>query len=98
MTAEKRPMKPKEPIPKFASREDEAQFWDTHDFADYWDEWKPVKIRFAQNLSEGITVRFDPETLQELRKQAHEQGLGPTTLVRLWVLERLRGKHVSSSS
>jgi len=82
--------KPKEPIPEFHTREEEAEFWDTHDVADYWDELKPVKVTFAKNLSEGITVRFDKDTLATIRAQAREQGVGPTTLVRIWVLERLR--------
>ena len=77
-------------IPKFANRQEEAELWDTHDLSDYWDEFKPVKARFAKNLSGGITVRFDPETLAKLRTKAHEQGIGPTTLIRMWVLERLR--------
>jgi CopG antitoxin of type II toxin-antitoxin system len=31
-------------IPKFKSKDEEAKFWDTHSFADYWDEFKPVDI------------------------------------------------------
>ena len=30
-------------IPEFASREEEAEFWDTHDFTDYLDELEPVR-------------------------------------------------------
>jgi len=82
-------------IPQFASREEEAEFWDTHDITDYLDEMRPVKLEVAKNLSKGITLRFDEETLQELRQLAHERGIGPTTLVRMWILERLHG---SSSS
>ncbi len=77
MTARERRMKPKEPIPEFQSREEEARFWDTHDLAHYWDEFKPVKVRFAKNLSEGITIRFDPETLGRLRAEAKKKGRGP---------------------
>src|SRR5690242_8956365 len=77
-------------IPQFASYEEEAAFWDTHDVSDYWDELRPVQVRFARNLSEGITVRLEPETLAELRSYAKEQGIGPTTLMRMWVLERLK--------
>ena len=88
MTAE-RQMKHKAPIPEFASREEEAEFWDTHDLADYWDDFKPVRVRFAKNLSQGITVRLDPETLEQLRFRAHQKGIGPTTLARMWILERL---------
>lgn len=78
-------------IPAFKSIEEEAKFWDTHSFADYWDGFKPVKVRFAKNLSEGVTVRFDPVTSNKLRVEAHQKGIGPTTLIRMWVMERLGG-------
>lgn len=77
-------------IPNFTSREEEAQFWDTHDFTDYADEFHPVRVRVAKNLSEGITIRFDHKTLSALRNRASEKGIGPTTLVRMWVLEHLK--------
>ncbi len=80
------------PIPKFKSREEEAEFWDTHSLADYWDEFKPAQAHFAKNLSQVLPVRFDMETLEKLRKQARKKGIGPTTLVRMWVLERLESK------
>jgi len=89
-TVKKTRFKPKEPIPDFASREQMAEFWDTHDIADYWDELKPIEVKFAKDLSVGITVRFDGGTLKELRERGKAMGIGPTTLVRLWVLERLR--------
>ncbi|OGG27557.1 hypothetical protein A3A64_02895 [Candidatus Gottesmanbacteria bacterium RIFCSPLOWO2_01_FULL_48_11] len=73
-----------------ATREELAKFWDTHSFADYWDEFKPVKVRFAKNLSEGATIRFDDKTLTKLRKVAAKKGMGPTTLARMWILERLQ--------
>lgn len=77
-------------IPHFTSRKEEAEFWDTHDIADYWEELKPVRVRFSKNLSEGITVRLDPEALRKLRERAHAQGIGPSTLARMWILEHLR--------
>ncbi len=76
-------------IPVFGSRQDEAEFWDSHDITDYLDELRPVKVRFAKHLSEGITIRFDPETLGRLRQEAKKKGIGPTTLARMWILERL---------
>ncbi|MBM2827035.1 MAG: hypothetical protein HW403_1099 [Dehalococcoidia bacterium] len=88
MTEQKR--KEKTPIPDFKNYQEEAEFWDTHSFADYWDEFKPVKVRFAKNLSEGITIRLDTVSLAQLRSLAHEKGIGPTTLMRMWILERLK--------
>ncbi len=84
--------KNKSRIPKFKNRQEEAKFFDMHDMADYQDEFKTVRARFAKNLSEGITIRLDPETLSDLRSRAHEKGIGPTTLARMWVLEHLRGQ------
>lgn len=84
------PTRPPRRIPEFASREAMAQFWDTHDISDYWDELRPVRVRVAKNLSQGITVRLDPETLAQLRTTARAKGIGPTTLARMWILEQLR--------
>ncbi len=84
-------------IPEFASREEETEFWDTHDITDYLDELTPVKVRFAKNLSEGITIRFDTDTLATLRHEAKKKGVGPTTLARMWIKERLQGKRADSA-
>ena len=96
MTAKKkRKMKKEEsPISTFATYEEEAAFWDTHDLADYWDEFKLVKVRFAKklsHLSETLNIRLDPEDVVKLRQEAHKKGIGPTTLVRMWVREHLHG-------
>ena len=77
-------------IPDFETRQEEAAFWDTHDITDFEDEFKPVSARFAKRLSEGITIRLDSETLRTLRAEAREKGIGPTTLARMGILERLK--------
>jgi len=77
-------------IPEFKSLEEEAHFWDTHSTADFKNEFKPAEVRFAKNLTEGITIRFDPETLGKLRQFAYRRGIGPTTLARMWVVEQLQ--------
>lgn len=79
-------------IPDFASREAEAAWFDSHDMADYQDEFQTVRARFAKNLSGSLNIRLDADTLIQLRQQAHERGVGPTTLARMWILERLRGE------
>jgi CopG antitoxin of type II toxin-antitoxin system len=84
--------KEKPRIPEFASRAEEAEFWDTHSMADYWDDLKPVRVRFVKKLSQGITIRFDPPTLDKLRGQPYQKGIGPTTLTRMWILEHLADK------
>lgn len=77
-------------IPTFTSREEEAKFWETHSVSEFSEELKSVKVHFAKNLSEGITIRFDQPALNKLREIAHHKGLGPTTLARMWILEHLQ--------
>ena len=55
--------------------------------ADYWSETRPVQARFAKNLSMVLPVRFDAETLEKLRLEASKKGIGPTTLVRMLILQ-----------
>ncbi len=77
-------------IPNFRNREEEAEFWDTHEFTEFLDETRPVKLRVRKNLSEGITVRLDRQDRDELERRAAEQGIGSSTLVRMWIKDRLR--------
>lgn len=67
MTQHARHTQPQSRTPTFASREEEAAWWDSHDLADYQDEFKTVRARFATHLSEGVTVPHDPEMRAEPR-------------------------------
>jgi predicted glycoside hydrolase/deacetylase ChbG (UPF0249 family) len=62
--------KPSRRIPDFATREEEAEWWDTHSITDYLDELEPVQVRFAKNLSSPIAVRLDPQDRVELNRRA----------------------------
>lgn len=88
MNAKQRP--DKDPIPRFATREEEAQFWDTHDFTDYWDEWEPANLEASPNLHSSILVSFDGEALSLIYKYADAEGVNAESLVRTWILERLQ--------
>jgi hypothetical protein len=79
-------------IPEFSSREEEAAWFDTHDLADYQDEFTTVKVRFRKNLSAGLHIRLDADSLTKLRATAHRRGIGPTTLARMWILEHLNAQ------
>lgn len=82
---------PANKIPDFHSREEEAAFWDSHDFTEFLDESRPVTLRIGKQLSAGLSVRPDRHDRQELEQRASEQSMGPSILVRMWIKERLRG-------
>jgi len=77
-------------IPKFKNRQEEIKFWDTHSIADYTNELKRVKVNVAKPLKMTFTVRLDPDTIKQLDKFARGKGLGPRTLARMWLLEKLK--------
>ena len=53
----------KDPIPEFATREEEAEFWDTHDFTDYWDELEPANVTVSPNLESSFQIPLDDKAL-----------------------------------
>ncbi len=76
------------PIKPFKTLEEEAHFWDTHDAIDVLG--KDVKVGFHQaNKTGTLTIRFEPKKLQSLREKADRIGVGPTTLARMWIMEKL---------
>lgn len=78
-------------IPDFESIEEEAEFWDTHDFTDYEHELEPVEFEIAKPLKATwmLSIRLDKETFDALREIAKAKGLGASTLARMWILEEL---------
>ncbi len=79
----------------FKDREKEAKFWEDN-FNEAQNTGKPIKVTFAKNLSETVNIRLDPTTLTIVRKQAQAQGLGPTQLIRMWIMEKVSDKQIGS--
>ena len=56
-----------------------------------WDETdEVVSVEVKKPLDKVIPVRLSSDKWEELRKEAAELGIGPTTLARMWILEHLR--------
>ena len=77
------------PIEPFASVEEEAEFWDSHSVISAIKSGSLVGFRQVKKTS-TLTVRFEPSDLEQIREEANQRGVGPTTLVRMWVREHLR--------
>ena len=89
VTARKPATRTKSRIPRFRSLAEEAEFWDTHDSTEFEDEFKEVKIRVARPLVHVLAVRLDAKTIDQLAAVGRKKGVGPSTLARMWLLERL---------
>ena len=78
-------------IPAFNNIEEEAEFWDTHDVTEFvGNELTPVEVTIGGELADRLTVRLEQADREALDRHARAKGVGPSTLVRMWVKERLR--------
>ena len=84
--------KKKSKIPNFISIQEEAEFWDTHDFSDYWDELEDVDIVFEADRpkEESLILRVRKDIKNKLKKEARKRGLNLSTLARMWLMEKLQ--------
>ncbi len=56
-----------------------------------WDESdEVVQVEVKKPLDKVIPVRLSADKWEDIRREAKELGVGPTTLARMWILERLR--------
>lgn len=81
-------------LPDFQSREELAEFWDTHSFTDYLEDLEPAKADIAEEvtapLSEVTQVRLDKATDRKLAAYARERGIWKSTLLRMIAIDWLR--------
>lgn len=77
-------------MPTFKNDEELAKFWDTHDLTDFWDELEVVNDAvFEKSKKRTISLRLDQERIKFLKRLAHQLGLGYTSLIRSWIIERI---------
>lgn len=81
----------KDPIPQFKTVQEEAEFWDMHDTADYPEIWQPIGVKFRRK-EKVVAVRFRQRTFSAIRQQAIRLGIRPTTLVRMVMTQWLNSE------
>ena len=75
-------------ISKARSYQEIGEFWDTHDLADYWDQTSPAG--FDVNIeSETIYYPVERDIAATISSAAKQRGVSPTTLLNLWLQERI---------
>lgn len=74
------------------SYEEEANWWDTHDWGEFWDELKDVDIVFdlKKPKTETLILRLQKGMKAKIERVARSKGLNTSTLARMWLLEKLR--------
>ena len=66
---------------------------------DTWrDDDEVVELEFKRPLDKVIPVRLPSREWEALYREARELGVGPTTLSRMWILEKLRSVRAAKKS
>lgn len=88
-------------LPDFASREELAEFWDTHSFTDFLSDLEPGKAHIAEDVTAPLTtvtqVRLDKATDRQLATIAKQRGIRKSTLLRMIAIEWLRNQERHAS-
>ncbi len=76
-------------VPEFATYEEEADFWDHLDTADFMEDdgqW----FHFETPCKRAIRVAILPEIAEELSQKAQAQGVSIETLVNTLLIDHIR--------
>ena len=66
---------------------------------DTWrDDDEVVELEVKRPLDKVIPVRLPSREWEALYREARELGVGPTTLSRMWILEKLRSVRAAKKS
>ena len=74
------------------SYKEEAEWWDSHDWGEFWDELEDVDIvvELEKPRDETIVLRVQKQVKDRLDKFARGLGLNLSTLARMWLMEKLQ--------
>lgn len=78
-------------LPVFETEEEFAQFVETHDMGEYWDEFEDVTdVEITIPKPTDAFVSVSPELEERIKKMATEKGVPYQKLIQQWLMERLR--------
>lgn len=94
MPRRKRTARLRKPIPAFASEAAEAEFWATHDTADYvdWSAARPVIFPDLKPSTTTISLRLPTHLLADLKRLANRRDVPYQSLLKVFLAERLEAE------
>jgi hypothetical protein len=88
-----------DPIPnEFATYEDAAAFWDTHDTTDYPDAFQTVEVEEVTLRQRRYEVEIDEDVVRMLQEQARKRALPISRLASDLLRQQLLPSSTSSPS
>ncbi len=75
-------------LPQTDSIQGLAQFWDTHDLADFEAELEEADEPIFERAT-TVTLRLESGEVEAVKRIAESQGVADVDLIRQWVLEKI---------
>ena len=84
-------MKDLKKIPNFKNRDEEAQFWGTHDSTDYvdWSGAQKTVFPYLKSSTEAISLRLPSPLLARIKGLANEKDVPYQSLMKIFLSERV---------
>ena len=81
------------PIPKFASEDEEREFWEQHDSSEYldWSQAQQVIMPKLKPTTKTISLRLPQHLLDSIKAAANARDVPYQSLIKVWLQEKLHG-------
>ena len=77
-------------MPSIRDEREAAAVLESNSPLDHPEQWvESEEVKAERPLSHILAVRLDARTIDRLATLARRKGIGPSTLARMWLLERL---------
>ena len=81
-------------IPNFATEQDAAEWFATHDTAPYLDVLEevkePIPVVRSRPTKKPVGLRIRSDYLEAVKQVAERKGIPYQTLIQMWLVEKLR--------
>lgn len=79
-------------IPHFKNEDEERDFWATHDFTDYLDQFRPVKLDLSElkPSTESISLRLPQFLLARIKQLANSKDVPYQSLMKIFLAEKVK--------
>ena len=78
-------------MPSFKNEDEEREFWATHDFTDYKDNFEPVKLDLSalKPSTQTISLRLPEYLLASIKQLANKNDVPYQSLMKIFLAEKV---------
>lgn len=82
-------------LPKFKNEDEERDFWSTHDFTDYIDQFEPVEMDFSalKPTTKPITIRLPVSLIYDLKMMSNKRDVPYQSFIKTILADRVQQEH-----